>query len=567
MNDELDRRSAAEAARIRAEAAAVADTDGAWARLLVDVGDGLADDLPGTDGIDLTPAASRRRPTRRLVASAAVAVLVVGAGAVALAATRDHGRGERRISPATVDLPPATGAPTPVTGAPTPVTGAVASGDEAAQPAGAGWYVPTWVPDGYRITSASAVRREPLLGTGFGFDVWLDRSDPDHERRLQWSSSLADSPFSVAPGDAAMVRGVEASITDDDGWIDVQWFEAGRQHQVSGNLDRATMLAIVEGATVDADGATVDPATLPAGLEWIDPALSDPPAPDGPETSLWFQGPSDGASIALSVSPNAVRFSLDRELVGPTTVRREIGGVERNVETTVRTDGSDPGTFVTWYEGGYAFRVEGEGTDAGTVDAFVAGIAPADRATFLAFEQAISDRGSASPVRDQATFADGLTVSLRSPDDRAAVGGTGRHAAYLCVEGEHRSCAAADVQGDGSASWLLDIDGQKTYLEWQSGTPQDRTFVASDDPPPPGIDPVDHTRITRIEALAQQLAAGGIEITPELAAGGEGTFTRLAVPADARYLSEHHDLGWGGWLVVGEILDLAVRTTARPPGG
>lgn len=563
-DDELDRRSAAEAARIRAEAAAIAETDRGLAMLLETVDtEGLpAGRGPSSDGIDITPAASRRQSTRWLVASAAVVLLAVAAGVVVFAARRDRGGSDQRLVPAT--SPPSAIAETPTTSAAPSAT--TVHGDSTTT---AGWFVPTWVPDGFRIAGASATRMETLVGNGFQFDVWVDRSDPSAERRLQWTSFVDDQQMSSStsvPGSEA-VRGTSALVSEADGWIDIEWAEAGRRHHVAANLDRSTTLGIVEHATVTADGVNVGPGLLPEGLAWVDPALSDVPAAGGPTTSLTFQSDGEGpARLTFSVSPNSVGYSLDRDIIDAGSERRAIAGVERNVQTTLRDDGRT-WTEVTWYDDGFAFYVQADDVDVATVDMFVAGITPADQHAFLAFEHEITDRGTASPVLDRATFADGLDVTLRSPDDQAFGGPDAwQREGYLCIDARPALCAAVGAGGSGSGdqwnvetSWLFDIDGHKTYLVWRSGPAGSLSVIGSNDPPtapflPAGPD----------GSIDEQLAAGGVPLAHEQAGGTRGTFVRIEVPDDVRYVTIHRDHESGGRLVEGDILDLPVVTASAP---
>lgn len=569
-DDELDRRSAAEAARIRAEAAAIADTERSLATLLkaADTNAPPAGTGPSSDRVDIRPAAPRRQSTRWLVASAAVVLLAAAAGAVALAARRDRGGTEHRIVPATP-------APTPITETQTTATAPPATTAPGDVATAGGWFVPTWLPDGFRIAGASATRMETLVGNGFQFDVWVDRSDAPSERRMQWSSFIDDQQMSGGGSSTSVLgsvtlRGASAVVSETDGWIDIQWSEAGRRHHVSSDLDRSTTLEIVENAIVTSDGVNVDPASLPDGFEWVDPALSDAPASGGPTTSLSFQSDSGNRPrLTLNVSPNGVGYSLDRDLINAAAERRDIAGVERNVQTTVRDDGRT-WTEITWYHDGFAFYVQADDVDAATIDMFVAGITPADQSAFLAFEQQITDRGIASPVLDQATFADGLNVTLRSPDDQAFSGPDAwKREGYMCIDGRPAVCAAVSAGGSSSGdewnvetSWLFDIDGHKTYLVWRSGPAESLTVIGSNDPPTAPFLPVGPDG-----DIEEQIASGGVQLTYEQASGGTGTFVRITVPDDTRYVTIHRDNESGGRLVAGEILDLPAVTASAADEG
>jgi hypothetical protein len=513
-HDELDRRSFAEASRIRAEADAIADTEQALAAVM-----SLADQATPVERVDIAPPARRPRLTGGLVACAAVVVVAIAGGAVLFALGREHrGDNVKRNSPATP-----TAVERDVTTEPTVATETTATSDPTTDPTidplrtdASGWYVPTWIPDGFRIAGASAIDRTLLVGHGFRFDVWVDRSDGG-SGRLQWQSTV-ETPLgtSTAP-EAPYVRGVPAMVDDVDGATSVQWTEGDRTHRVASSLERETTLAIIEAAAIDDDGAVaLDPVTLPTGFEWIDPQLAD--------------------------------ARLDRDIGGFGAERREVAGIERNVRSNERDDGTVQ-TRITWYVDGYAFFVEAQNLDSAIVEAFVAGITSADQAAFLAFEQEITDRGLASPVFDQATFADGLTVSLRSPDGEAFIGNEAwRREGYLCVEAHSSVCAAP------GPSSLFQIDDRKTYIMWTRDPMGDVTILGSYAPPSYPADLASST-------AGQQLAAGAVVLTTEQVVGAHSTFVRIELPDDVRYVNVHRTDGASAWIVDGEILDLPVDTT------
>ncbi len=556
-DDELDRRSAAEAAKIRAEAAAIADTD-AELSLLLAGGDPPAEIRPGYDPVAITSDVAGRHDTRWLAAAAAALLLVVAAAVVVFAAARPRGDdGGHTMAPASLapSEPPASAATNP-TSAPTTISAAVG---------GDGWYVPTWTPDGYRIAGASAVQRDVLVADAFTFDVWIERSDSTGSRRFQWLTLGNDRPESSGTSpDAVTVRGVPASVFDGDGEVDVQWSEAGRDHRVSSALDRDTTLAAIEAATIGDSGVTLAPGSLPTGFEWVDPAASDEAAVGGPTTVVVWRDDSDGArSLTFNVSPNEAGYSLDRDFVLGSVQRRDIGGVARNVQT--RTLGDERiETVVTWYADGYAFYVDAVDVDPAIVERFVAGITKADQETFLAFEDEITARGLAGTVFDQATFADGLSVALRSPDGEAfTAADSWKREGYLCVDAQPAVCSAASAGGSSSSDdWksqtagLFDVDGHKTYLLWGAGTPNGLTIIGSADPP--DFFPSQPGAPGMADA---QLATGGVTLPFEQITGTAGTFVRVEVPDDVTYVTVHSTYGAASLLVSGELLDRPAHTT------
>lgn len=482
----------------------------------------------------------RRRPVHLAVFAGAAAMLAAVLATV-FVTTRDTTQqmGPTPPGPSTAAPPPSTSpeAISPVTD-PAP---AVASN-------AGGWYVPTSVPDGFEIVSASANRPPLAANPTWQLAAWIDRTDGRIDRRLQVSSLVPQEgpggyTFDHDPG-ATIVRGVAGSISEADGVTSVSWNEAGRMLSASGTMDRERIMAIVEAGTVEAEsGFRVDDALLPPGVEHVLPAEPGEPLDLLVTTSLLFEG-QGGATLWMTSTPNEGGLPLDGMYVfGP--VRREtVGGIEREIATSSPDHGDY--TSVSWLDGGSRLAVSGTGMADDELLAFARGVSPSDEATFLDLEREVTDRWLREPATDEATFADGLAVSVRSSAPADAVDPLA--GSVLCAEAITRLCAApiggaGGGNGAESASapdWYIlvgtfEVDGRKTAIAWLSGEPGDIGVTTND---PERWDPLPFER----------------------ADGQQGVFVRVDVESALSMLKFSRNGGSGGANVAAEVFDVEVMT-------
>jgi hypothetical protein len=494
-----------------------------------------------SDGIEVGAPPARPRPMFWVFAAAAAVIVAAGGVTVAIDWQR---QAPERLVPATPALPSIAAAPTtlaPSTSAPTD-----ASSDAV------GWYVPSWVPDGFEVASSSAMRMPLDAATGVASGAWIDRREGTIDRRMSWSSFIDPDPMSNTSPDAEVVRGLPAHVVEEpDGSMGVQWYEAGRTNLVSATMDRTTVLAIIEGATVDAaTGFVVDPTVLPPGVELVEPVNAELAPELGLTTSLTFRrghGPDAGV-LTSAVSPNPTGVTLDALLVRGTVMRTTVDGVDREVATGER-DGR-PWAEVRWFADGFAFTVRADNVDRPTVEAFAAGLTAADEEAFLAFDRTITERGIATPIFEQVVFDDGLAVSLRATDattftslDRFAPPG------FLCLEAHTRRCVSADRGGSTGGVGgleinvfaLFEVDGRKTLIFWASGEPENLSVAAG--------------------SAVRTSAPRDDPIPFEQVAGTHGVFLRIDIGPGVEFVSVRTATGGPGTNVSMEIFDLPVRTT------
>ncbi len=396
----------------------------------------------------------------RFVLVAASVVLVAGVGGVL--ATRDRGDNLVAAGAETTAAPAMTAvAPTTVAG---PASTVAAPSEAERLAAYSGWYLPTFVPAGYEITSLSAA---PAVDSTITTRKWLRTNAAGAVDATFTVSFMSESPqetektFVPTPGKT--VHGKPALVFDSGEGLRVHWKEAGLMVMAgSTGLSEADLLAGAELFVVVSQSDTPPDNTFPAdspmaGFELVpvDTAVTE----NGIVLSIGLL--SDTGFISVSVTPNSDGTTLGEMLAKDGTATK-IG-----TRDGVLFESAGGNVSVFWLEGGLQFSVSGR-AQADDVLALAAGLAPAAPDQILAAGQAITAAQLALPEIDAATLTDGTRVSVRGT---AATG-----AVAICVTGASPQCvrqvseSSLDGERPSAIFQMFVLGDERALIGWHEGT-------------------------------------------------------------------------------------------------
>ena len=418
------------------------------------------------------------RPNRSrqpYVLAAAVVLVAGGIAAVAVRADR-AGRVSTATAPTEPSSPNASSETTVGRSLATPMATTTGSSvtTTSPDPAPTGFYLPTYIPDGYDVTNVRAsVRNEPAeFGNG-----WLKR-DPftgDFVGKLVVSVRPLMASETIPPWQPnATVHGLAAATASSANvGAEVRWHETGAHIYLFGDgMTEAEVRQAAESIVVD--GATFTAAFGPAGPPdgYVEGPTSDRLARTGdPRTpsnivemslGLARRDGSPGGFISLSTSANTGGSTLDDLQVGE---RRTVGNVERKVLTN-QPDELGTFTAISWLDRDIIFSVTGRATPEEMLK-FASGVQPTTQDQVIAFGKQITDQTLNMTMIGRAAFTDGLVVSVPT---------NGRGAAGLCLEAPSKQCFRSITEsslagGDQNAVFqLITVNGTRFVLGWHKGS-------------------------------------------------------------------------------------------------
>lgn len=363
------------------------------------------------------------------------------------------------------------------------------------------WFLPGVLPEGYELTDITADRvvdgaPNPDVAGGFevvggwpdideGIQTWIRRG-PDGVSNADTISVQARTSGVSAPTipggstpepDSALMGPVNATVhgldafviglpqRESPGWT-IEWSESGMLVTIltTGGVSEDEATAIAEASIVSTDGATVDPASLPAGFEPVD-MDADAPSPSNVHESVAFIVSPTAGGGSIRVSIDTAYASLD-ELAIDESERRAIDGVEYSMFE------NDDSLYsrVVWLADGRQFEAAGAAA-MDDVLAVATGVRAATREEAGAAAAAITAATQALPTVGAATLADGLQVSVHGPIDDVGVVG-------ICVDGAQPRCVRPDgVMGllgiPGLAiNAVFHIGGDRRVIAWNGTEPE-----------------------------------------------------------------------------------------------
>lgn len=366
-----------------------------------------------------------------------------------------------------------------------------------------GLYLPTYLPDGYQISSLSANEPEnPLDRTEFvRFDpddgsvvasFGVRFTDPVGLERMDFDP---DTPVRGMPAEVHHVPARSPSELEE---VHALWVEADMVVDVdSYGLSEADTIAVAEALVIDAAQRTVQlPPDSGVDLRAVDDfdLVPDNAVESGIGLSRFDGQP--GSFVSAGVDPNdlgqsieSIVESLNNDGSGSAWEPRVVG--DRQVYVQQRpTDQYGPFTNVVWLDGPFQISVSGRAAPD-QVLAFAAGLEPVDAEAFAAAGHKITTRALVLPVLDRVTFSDGVVVSVRS----AQPGPEGSGASALCVEAPVEHCrfniSETSIGGEfqNLAYDTFDLGPRVVMIGWQdteeSARTGEPTLVANGDEPVP----------------------------------------------------------------------------------
>jgi hypothetical protein len=331
-----------------------------------------------------------------------------------------------------------------------------------------GWYLPTFLPAGYEITSIDA---------SFATDTnpipqrWL-RTDATGNVMATLTASTYP-PVPPTPGKPetynATVHGHQAFAGDTGEGIVVSWEEAGRVVAIRGvSLSSSETLSMAEATTIDSRTGAValrDDANFVA-------VVSTPAAPDaiGLNIGLLRSDGGNGGFAAFTSSPaNGETLQTLKQRVDLTGGRKvsieKLGAFERLVDRHPADD-LGPFTEVTWIQDGLMMDVVGRAS-ADEVIRMAESVQVAEPQRLVAEGERITERLLALATLEQATLADGTVVSVKARDGNP-VG--------LCVEAPVSVCrwhvSEGSLVGERQVGLFdtFDIAGRIVLVGWHEGS-------------------------------------------------------------------------------------------------
>jgi hypothetical protein len=463
-------------------------------------------------GMFAEPLAELKRPrvSRLLVA----AVLVAG-GVSGLALLQGKSPTNLKPSESSTSAAPttATSADPTVTTAPSPL---------AKLSAYTGWYFPSYIPDGFEITSIEAGIATANTETT---QRWT-RSDASGNVTavLSASSSPAPPPEPTKPPSYnTNVHGNGASVFDSGEGIVVGWEEGGWGFSVRGlSLSETDVLSAAQASTVDVNTGAI---TLSAAGGFVRVESSPVPANTASLTIGLLR--TDGAlggflSFVTWPAEGEALQTLKTRLVqtyeAGVTIER-IGPLDRVVRRQA-ADEFGPITAVTWIQDGMFLEISGRATTEEVLKMAesVQAVAPE---RFVAEGRRITERLNARETIDRVTFADGTVVSLKGRGD-VPIG--------LCVEAPVATCRShsseASLVGERPLGVFdtFEVNGRVLLLGWYSGADE------------PTVQPT-------LNTIPGGAAATSTATLTEMKASNQGRVIEVVVPAGETNLA----------LVVGEV--------------
>jgi len=457
-----------------------------------------------------------QRPNNRprlIVGAAAAAVLLVGLAGLTVMRQSD----DPALSDSSPDAsePSATG---PTTSGPTdPTATTTAAADPLAT--ATGFVLPTYVPEGYEITSLAAYPATPSADPDIG--RWLrteDREVSQFSVSVQPASSQPD--LELRPN--ATIHEQPAMSFDSGEGIVVTWVEGDWIVSASGrNLSVDETLSAAEALVFDPTGPTVNLAdgALP-GFDQQDPVPVVVNNTVATNVGLTRTDGLPGGFIGVARTPNTAGDTLDTmQARGEGYERQVIGGIERLVRIQA-PDSLGPFTNVEWIDGDAIVTVTGR-APSNDVIAVAEGITQVSSDEFAAAGAEITTSAARLDVVDQTTFDDGLTVSVRS----LTPGETGSGAIAICVDAPIKRCrlsfSEASLGGAYQHSILaaFDVTGQTTLIAWDDTAEAERLGEPTLSPSGIVTDPSQAHLATTTAQIDQQVTTA------------VGRFTRINVPA------------------------------------
>jgi hypothetical protein len=401
----------------------------------------------------------RRRPGRSALLVAASLVMLVGGLAMLHRRSPIIVAGQQSTSSApTVD---SSIEPSPVTTSATTTTTVNLSNHT-------GWYLPTFIPAGYEITSIDAAYSTSTFPVP---QRWL-RTDASGKV----SASLTVATYPPSPPDPlkpetynATVRGHQAFAGHTGEGFVVAWEEAGRVVSIRGvSMSSNETLAIAEAVTIESSTGTV---VLGVNSNFVSVEAA-PSVPNAVTLNIGLLR-SDGATggfASFSTSPTngetlqTVKQRLDITS-GRTVPIERIGAFDRLVDRHP-ADALGPFTDITWIQDGLMMEAVGRAS-ADEVVRMAESVQVVDSARLVDEGRRITERLKSLATFEQVTLADGVVVSVKARSGNP-VG--------LCVESPVAVCrwhvSEASLVGERQVGIFdtFDVAGRLLLLGWHQGS-------------------------------------------------------------------------------------------------
>lgn len=376
----------------------------------------------------------------------------------------------------------------------------------------AGWFLPSYVPDGYEITSIVATYA-PLTRSPAQRWVRTDAAGATVAQLIASTSAIVPVVVVRPSPSNASVHGLPASVFDSGEGSLVNWQEVGRQAQVRGlGLSQTEVVALAEQLTLDAGAGSF---TLDGASDFR--PLSRVPAAEHAvdlNVGLLRSDGAPGGFVEFTSTPNADGETLGvlkqrlATMNGVQSAIEHLGDLDRLVWREP-VDGYGPFTRLTWLQDGMIVEVSGRAAPEDMIK-FATSIASVDPQQLIVEGRHITEQLAARETLEETTFADGVTVAVKRR--RQDVIG-------LCVGGVDPVCrwdvSESSLGGGGqTASFdVFDIDGRRVLLGWHEGFDEPTLVPQPPGPSPAGEVPPSTSTLTEVQR------------------GALGQFVEIVVPA------------------------------------
>jgi hypothetical protein len=420
------------------------------------------------------------------VAAAAAIVMVIGAAVVVVGRSGSDRGGTIRPAPADPPSLP----PVPVDTS-TPDSTEIATPDEdgladstTVASNATGWFLPTYVPGHFVPIVASAIRQPPISVESLVTNEVFVRNSPDGTIPSRiWLSAYRSTGSGEGRDMWGTVHGLPAEVHVTGQVSTVVWDEHGLRVTLRAELNLTDALAMAERTQVAPTGVSLDAS--PEGFARFTRSTTDGPPPGAIQLRVVWADPAlTNAEVTFLATPNHGLESIETLATSGSPRRVEVGGRPALVVQASDGPGGDAGTaldLVQWVGDGYVFTLTGPAASEPDLLAMAASVQAVGKPGFHAVAAAATEHALEVPAIDEATFADGLRVSVRTDQGRSLVMPTDN--ALICAELERRHCAwngAVGGSGFGPEQELqidlvtgtFNVRGAAEMLVWVRGAGQ-----------------------------------------------------------------------------------------------
>jgi hypothetical protein len=370
-----------------------------------------------------------------------------------------------------------------------------------------GWYMPTFIPDGYEISTVEAYR-PPTTPTTVPTERVREWARLNASGAVAATVNVSVSP--VQPPDPlkpvpvnTRVRGNPALSFDSGEGIVVSWQEAGWQLAVRGiALSEQDLQALADASTLDAATGTLT-LTANSGFAPVDVPEATSGKVVGVGIGLLRSDGAPGGIISFSSSPNGegetlegMKFRLVQTQKTSSEIRR-IGDSDRLVQTR---ESAEFGSFVdvTWIENGMLMAVGGR-AGPGEVLKMAESVHAVDPQQLIEEGRRITDRLLARKTLESVSLADGTVLSVKTQSNGPVA---------LCVESPIVVCRWQIGDGSLSGNRLdavfdsFDVAGRTLLFGWHEAAGQPTLDMSHAIAPPGGAAPTSTATFAEIKQTA-----------------------------------------------------------------